>query len=322
LLRPSIQRIIGGEVIRLIHRRNLLKSVAAGAVSLGGLVAAPSSTSKAKTPRQFIESADGTNLFYRDWGAGSPVVFLAPWAMHSSWWEQQTIYLADRGLRCISYDRRGHGRSGLPGRGYDFDTLSSDLDALIEQLSLHDIMLVGHSMGCGEVVRYLTRHGSRRVARIALIATNTPLVLKTADNPDGAEKAVLEKARMDLTRDSPGVIARAAPSFFGASKNTVSQEMMQWWTRMMVDGCSLKVMIDLHRMFTETDFRPELTQIKTPTLLIHGDIDVSARLEMTGRKTAQLIPGSRLTIYENAAHGLPVTHADRLNADLLAFAKS
>jgi pimeloyl-ACP methyl ester carboxylesterase len=314
--------MIGGEVIGLIHRRNLLRSAAAGAVSAGVLAAASSATSKAKAPKPFIEAADGTNLFYRDCGAGSPVVFLAPWGMHSSWWEQQTIYLADRGLRCISYDRRGHGRSGLPGRGYDYDTLSSDLDAVIEQLGLHDITLVGHSMGCGEVVRYLTRHGARRVARIALVATNTPFILKTADNPDGVEKAVLEKARADLTRDCPGVIARAAPSFFGASKNTVSEEMMQWWTRMMVDGCSLKVMIDLHRMFTETDFRPELPQIKTPALLIHGDIDVSARLEMTGRKTAKLIPGSRLTIYENAAHALPVTHADRLNADLVAFAKS
>jgi len=187
------------------------------AVSAGGLVASPSS-SKAKSSKQFIEVADGTKLFYRDCGAGSPVVFLAPWAMHSSWWEQQTIYLADRGLRCISYDRRGHGRSGLPGRGYDFDTLSSDLDALIEKLGLHDIMLVGQSMGCGEVIRYLTRHGARRVARIALVATNTPFVLKTADNPDGAEKAVLEKVRMDLTRDCPGVIARAAHRFSARQK--------------------------------------------------------------------------------------------------------
>jgi non-heme chloroperoxidase len=231
--------------------------------------------------------------------------------------------LADRGLRCISYDRRGHGRSAQATRGYDFDTLSSDLNALIEQLGLHDITLVGHSMGCGEVVRYLTRYGGRRVARAVLIATITPFRLKTANNPDGIEKTVLEKARADLSRDRPNQVRRNAPAFFsGASKNTVSEEMMQWWTRMIVDGCSLKVMIDLHRMFTETDFRPELPQIKVPTLLIHGDIDVSTPLEMTGRKTAKLIPGSRLTVYENAAHGLPVTHADRLNADLLAFAKS
>src|SRR5262249_37795464 len=177
-------------------------------------------------------------------------------------------------------------------------------------------------MGCGEVIRYLTRHGARRVARIVLVATNTPFVLKTADNPDGVDKAVLEKGRADLSRDRPNGIARNAAAFFGAPTNQVSEEMMQWWTRMIVEGCSLKVTLDLHRMFTETDFRQELTQIKMPPLLIHGDIDVSARLEMTGRKTAKLIPGSRLIIYENAAHGLPVTHADRLNADLLAFVKS
>jgi pimeloyl-ACP methyl ester carboxylesterase len=310
-------------VIRLIDRRNLFKSVAAGAVSAGALVASPASTSKAKTPpKQFVEAADGTSLFYRDWGAGSPVVFLAPWAMNSISWEQQTIYLADRGFRCISYDRRGHGRSGQPGRGYDFDTLSSDLDALIEQLGLHDITLVGHSMGCGEVVRYLTRHGARRVARIVLVATITPFILKTADNPDGVEKTVLEKGRADLSRDCPNVVARAAPAYFGTPKNTVSEEMMQWWTRMIVDGCSLKVMLELHRMFTETDFRPELAQIKVRTLLIHGDNDTSTPLEKTGRKTVPLIPGSRLIVYENAAHGLPSTHADRLNADLLEFAKS
>ena len=313
--------MISGEVIRWMRRRNLLQSVAAAAVSAGGLVG--SSPSKAKTQaRQFVEVADGTRLFYQDWGSGSPVVFVAPWAMNSNWWEQQTVYLADRGLRCISYDRRGHGRSAQATRGYDFDTLSSDLYALIEQLGLHDVTLVGHSMGCGEVVRYLTRQGGRRVARAVLIATITPFRLKTADNPDGIEKAVLDKARADLSRDRPGQVRGNAPIFFGASKNTVSEEMMEWWTRMIVDGCSLKVMVDLHRMFTETDFRQELPQIKVPTLLIHGDSDNSTPLEVTSRKTVKLIPGARLSIYENAAHGLPVTHAERLNAELLAFAKS
>jgi len=313
--------MISGEVIRWMRRRNLLQSVAAAAVSAGALVG--SSPSKAKTQaRQFVEVADGTSLFYQDWGSGSPVVFVAPWAMNSNWWEQQTVYLADRGLRCISYDRRGHGRSAQATRGYDFDTLSSDLYALIEQLGLHDVTLVGHSMGCGEVVRYLARQGGRRVARAVLIATITPFRLKTADNPDGIEKAVLDKARADLSRDRPGQVRRNAPIFFGASKSTVSEEMMEWWTRMIVDGCSLKVMVDLHRMFTETDFRQELPQIKVPTLLIHGDSDNSTPLEVTSRKTVKLIPGARLSIYENAAHGLPVTHAERLNAELLAFAKS
>lgn len=229
--------------------------------------------------------------------------------------------LAGRGLRCVAYDRRGHGRSGDPSHGYNFDTLADDLAAVIEQLDLHDVTLVSQSMGCGEIVRYLSRHGSSRVARVVLVSTITPFVLKTNDNPEGTDRATLEYVRKMLSKDRPSPIAAAAPGFFGTSKNRVSQEIMDWWVRMMVDGCSLKTMLDLHRMFTETDFRPELPRISVPTLLIHGDNDTSTPIEATARRTAPLIPGCQLKVYEGAAHGLPITHADQLNADLLAFAK-
>ena len=203
-----------------------------------------------------------------------------------------------------------------------FDTLAADLAAVIDQLRLQDITLVGHSMGCAEVVRYLSRHGVRRVARVVLVATTTPFTLKTPDNPEGVDKTVLEKGRADLSRDRPNQLAQAAPAFFGAPPNSVSEATMQWWTRMMIDGCSLKTMLDLHRAFTETDFRPDLGNVTVPTLLIHGDKDVSTRLEFTSRRTQPLIPGSQLKVYEGAAHGLPITHMDRLNADLLTFARS
>jgi non-heme chloroperoxidase len=314
-----------------MHRRSLLKSIATIAASTGLVAASKANgqsngsllTPAGKKPqaKQFIEAGDGTNLFFRDWGTGRALVFLAPWTMNSAWWEYQIADLSARGVRCVAYDRRGHGRSDEPNHGYEFDTLADDLQTVLEQLALHEVTLVGQSMGCGEVVRYLTRHGSDRVARIVLVSTITPFLLKTDDNQDGVERAVHENARKTLSKEHTHLIAAAAPGFFGVPKNNVSQEIMDWWLRMIVDGCSLKVMLDLHKMFTETDFRPELRKISVPTLLIHGNNDVSTPLETTARKTVPLITGCQLKVYEGAAHGLPFTHADQLNADLLAFAK-
>ena len=314
-----------------MDRRGVLKSVmstvgGAGLIAAGGgaLVAEEQTSRVSQTkggPVAFIDSRDGVGLFYRDWGTGSPLVFLAPWSMDSDWWEYQMAYLAGQGLRCIAHDRRGHGRSVEPSGGYEYDTLADDLNEVIERLDLHGVTLVGHSIGCGEVVRYLSRHGAGRIARIAMVAPNTPLVVKTADNPNGVDRRLLEEVRARLSKDRPHVIAAAAPAFFNARKNSVSAEMMQWWTDMMLK-CSLRVLLDMHRMFTETDFRSELSQISLPTVIIHGDSDTSAPIDRTGRKTASLISGSQLKVYEDAAHGLPITHMERLNQDLLAFARS
>jgi non-heme chloroperoxidase len=270
----------------------------------------------------FIVTHDGTRLFYRDWGSGRAVFFAAPWALNVDWFEYQMTYLASHGFRCVGYDRRGHGRSDEPGRGYDFDTLAGDLSTVIERLGLRDIVLIAHSMGAGEAVRYLASHGARRVAKLVLIAPITPFTLKTPDNPDGVDRSQLEKGREGLSRDRAGQIADAAPAFFGTDKNKVSAATMQWWIDMIVNGCSLKVMVDLHRVFTETDFRPDLRTIKVPTLIVHGDHDVSTVLDRTGRRTAELISGSRLSIYEGAAHGLPITHMDQLNRELATFVSS
>ena len=314
-----------------MDRRGVLKSVmstvgGAGLIAAsGGALVAEEQTSRVSPtkgrPVAFIESRDGVGLFYRDWGTGSSLVFLAPWGMDSDWWQYQMAYLVGQGLRCIAYDRRGHGRSVEPSGGYEFDTLADDLNEVIERLDLHAVTLVGHSMGCMEVVRYLSRHGAGRIARIAMVAPNTPLIVKTADNPDGVDRRVLDGALARLSRDRQYVIATAATAFFGAPINSVSAEMMQWWTNMILK-CSLRVLLDLRRMFTETDFRSELSKISLPTVIIHGDSDTSAPIDRTGRKTASLISGSQLKVYEGAAHGLPITHMDRLNQDLLAFARN
>lgn len=311
-----------------MRRRSLLKSIAT-IVAGTGLVGKAHGLGRewplipaGEKPRakQFIEAADGTNLFFRDWGTGRPLVFAAPWALNSAWWEYQMADLAGRGLRCVAYDRRGHGHSGEPGHGYEFDTLADDLAAVVEQLDLRDITLVGQSMGAGEVVRYLSRHGSSAIGRVVLIAPVTPFLLKTEDNPDGVDGSNFERVRQALSKDRPNVIAAFAPAFFGAPKNPVSAEMMQWLTSMALQ-CSLRVTLDLNHALTETDFRADLRTITLPVLIIQGDNDVGTPIKITGRKTANLITGSQLKVYEGAAHGLNITHMDRLNHDLLAFIK-
>jgi non-heme chloroperoxidase len=303
-----------------MFRRDLLKSVVFSVSGAGHQSGASSTATVPGLRGTFIEARDGTRLFHRDWGTGSPMVFVPPWSLNADWFEYQMTPLSAQGLRCVAYDRRGHGRSDEPGRGYDFDTLADDLATVIERLDLSGVTLVGHSMGVAEVARYLARHKPARVARVVLIAPITPFTLKTPDNPNGVDRSVLEKGRAALSRDRPGQIAQAAPAFFGPH-NGVSAAMLAWWTDMIVERCSLKVMLDLHRGFTETDFRPDLRTIALPTLIVHGDKDTSTPLDTAGRGTAALISGSRLSVYEGAAHGLPITHAERLNQDLLAFAK-
>jgi pimeloyl-ACP methyl ester carboxylesterase len=299
-------------------------ALAAGFVDVDNSEAARASTKESQPPGgrvPFVQAKDGTRLHVRDWGAGRPVVFVAPWALNSDWWDRNMTSLVDHGFRCVAYDRRGHGRSEETGRGYDFDTLADDLSAVLDRLDLRNVLLVGHSMGASEVVRYLTRHRSARATRALLVAPITPVTLKTESNPDGVPREILEQGRDALRKNVHQRIAEAAPGFFGAPKNNVSSQAMDWWTRMMVDRCSLKVMLDLHKLMTEADFRAELRTLTLPTLIVHGDSDTSAKLELTGRRTQQLIPNSELTVYAGAAHGLPFTHTEQLQADLLAFAR-
>jgi pimeloyl-ACP methyl ester carboxylesterase len=270
----------------------------------------------------YVQTCDHTRLFYTDGGTGKPIVFVASAWLDSRMWEFQVPYLVDHGFRCIAYDRRGHGRSDWPWDGYDYDTLADDLAALLDHLDLHDLMLVSHSAGAGEIVQYLARHGSARVARIAIVSGTTPGLMKRGDNLEGID---IELVRADLamrTADRPKWFAENAGDFFGAGLPgiRVSTEFTEFVIRQCLD-CSARATVQFFMTGFTSDLRDQLRAIQVPALIVHGDRDIQAPLELCGQKTAQLVQRGTLRVYENAAHGLFLTHADRLNADLLAFAR-
>jgi pimeloyl-ACP methyl ester carboxylesterase len=267
----------------------------------------------------FIETADRTSLFVTEWGSGPPVVFTHAWGLRSDEWNYQIPALAAAGLRCVLYDRRGHGQSDRPAAGYDIDTMADDLAAVIEHFDLHEATLVAHSIGSKEAVRYLTRHGDARIARLALIAPTTPLLRRTADNPDGLDPALIEANRAAIAANVPKWCAdfEAVGPYFGASPGG-SQGLIDWTIRMIVDT-PLYVLLETLKVNTDADMRDELQKIQVPALIIQGDQDASAPIELTGRKTARLIGGASLTVYPGAGHGLYASDHEALNADLLAF---
>jgi pimeloyl-ACP methyl ester carboxylesterase len=247
-------------------------------------------------------------------------VFVASAWLSSRMWEFQMPDLVARGLRCIAYDRRGHGRSDWTWDGYNYDTLADDLAALLDHLDLHDVTLVGHSMGGGEVIRYLTRYGTKRVGRIALVAATAPFPMKTADNPAAIDRELMEADLAARTADRPRWFAENADGFFGIGLPgiSVSPELVQHVIRQCLD-CSPRAASAFFLAGFTTDFRAELQAITAPTLVIHGDHDVQAPIALCGRRTADLVPDNTFKVYENAAHGLFITHAARLNEDLLGF---
>jgi non-heme chloroperoxidase len=264
----------------------------------------------------FLEMNDGTFLFYREAGIGKQVaVFLHGNGETSQIWQYQMAYLADHKIHCIAFDRRSHGRSSDPGRGFDYDTLSDDLANAMAQLELSNTVLISHSMGAGEIVRYLTRHGADRVARIVLVSPTTPFVMKTADNPNGVDKTILDALPPKLCHDFPKWAVDNVRTFLGPN---ASEETVQWRLR-LCDQCSLKAIVECYRAITETDFCAELPRISIPTLIIHGAADQSAPIDSTARRTASLIPKCELRVYPGAPHLLLLTDIDRLNRDLLEF---
>lgn len=311
-----------------MDRRTLLKSATSTAVGASLLAAAtddatsaePAPPSAKPHASDFIETRDGAKLAYTDWGSGPPVVFVHAWALPSPMWDYQIGALSHVGLRCIAYDRRGHGRSSKPGSGYDCDTLADDLSALLTQLDLKGVTLVSHSFGSAEVVRYLTRHGAGRVARIALIAPAAlPFVMKTPDNPNGIPAEQLEFFRSKvLQADFPKWLEDGKQAFFVPETSLSLQD----WVKELMLTTPLAVALETNRSVTSTDFRKELIGIGVPTLIIHGDKDVSAPIDLTGRAAAALIPKAEFKVYEGAPHGLFVTHKDRLNANIVGFIKA
>jgi non-heme chloroperoxidase len=267
----------------------------------------------------FIETADRTSLFVTDWGSGPPVVFTHAWGLRSDQWNYQVPALTAAGLRCVLYDRRGHGRSDRPAAGYDIDTMADDLAAVIGHFDLHEATLVAHSLGSKEAIRYLTRHGDSGIARLALIAPTTPLLRRTAGNPDGLDPALIDASYAAVAADVPKWCAdfEAAGPYFGTSPGA-SPGLVDWTIRMIVDT-PLPVLLETLKVNADADMRAELQKIQVPTLIIHGDQDASAPIDLTGRKTAGLIAGASLTVYPGAGHGLYASDHHTLNADLLAF---
>jgi pimeloyl-ACP methyl ester carboxylesterase len=302
-----------------MDRRNVLKSAVlstAGAMILPPRVeaqATPVHSSKAER-RTVIEATDGTPLYYEDWGNGQPVLFLHGAGSNWEQWNYNMLTLSHQ-LRCIAYDRRGHGRSSDFGQGFDYDILAEDLAEVIKQLNLTRLVVIAHSMGGGEIVRYLSRYGAGRIARIVLVGPTLPFILKTPDNPDGVDEEAFSALRAQWAKDYPRWIAENARPFFMPE---TSEAMVQWGCSLMMHT-PLKTVINCNHIISQTDFRRELVRITVPTLIIHGDKDVSAQIDFTGRRTAALIHGSEFKVYEGAAHGLFITHAERFNHDVLQF---
>ena len=303
-----------------MNRRNALLSVACAGLAAPTLAAANDARPKSgRLPaRRQVVARDGTRLFHRDWGDGQPIVFMSGWALNSEAWAYQAADLSDQGLRCIAYDRRSHGRSDDPGRGYDLDTLADDLDSVITDLDLHDVTVVAHSFAGLEVTRYLTRHGSGRVRRVLYLAPVTPCLLQKPDNPHGVPRAAFEANWTDWRKDYPGWLDANGPGFFTPE----TSQSVQDWTKDMMLRTSLRAVIDIGRTMAEADVRDQLKRLDVKALVIQGDRDMSAPLPLTGQRTAPLIPGAQLKVYAGAPHGLYFTHAARLNADIAAFAKA
>jgi non-heme chloroperoxidase len=267
-----------------------------------------------------ITTKDGTEIYYKDWGSGKPVVFSHGWPLSADAWEDQMVFLGTRGYRCIAHDRRGHGRSGQPWGGNDMDTFADDLAALVEQLDLKDVIHVGHSMGGGEVTRYIGRHGTQRVAKAVLIAAVTPLMLKTAANPGGLPIDAFDKIRAGVLADRSQFFKDLTLPFYGANRpdTKVSQGLRDsFWHQGM--QASLKSVFDCIKAFSETDFTEDLQKFNIPTLIMHGDDDQIVPIGTTALLASKLVKGSTLKIYPGASHGLCSTHKDQINADLLAF---
>lgn len=262
------------------------------------------------------------NLFYQEYGTGTPVVFIHGWPLNHEMWEYQLTELPKHNLRCIAYDRRGFGKSDRSWEGYDYDTLSNDLHELITQLNLTNVVLVGFSMGGGEIARYIGKYGSDKISKIIFISSVTPFRLKTTDNPEGTEKAAFDETVQKIQADRPAFLVEFAEKFYGIddSKSAVSKPILEWNQTLCLTS-SAKATTDCVRSFSETDFRQDLAKIKIPVLIIHGDADKTVPIKVSGDKTAALIPHAKYTIYKDAPHGLFITEKEKLNTDIVDFIK-
>lgn len=272
----------------------------------------------------FINSAQNNTppvqIYYEDYGKGKNVVFIHGWPLSGSMWEYQVTQLPQQGMRCIAYDRRGFGKSDRPAEGYDYNTLAGDLKALLDELDLNDVTLVGFSMGGGEIAKYFSLYGGKRVSKVVLISAVVPYMLKTADNTEGVPQEVFDSMTKGMIEDRPGFMEDFNKDFFGVSlvNHPVSSAFL---TNSLVKCMDANVIATLQcaKSFSSTDFRMDVPTINVPTLIIHGDADKTVPIKATGEESAKLIPGAKFIVYEGAPHGLWYTEKDRLNQDLIDF---
>ncbi len=275
--------------------------------------------SKARTI-DTVTARDGTIIHFTDWGHGTPVVFSHGWPLSASAWEDQMLFLAEHGYRVIAHDRRGHGRSTKAWHGNDMDTYADDLATLLDTLDITGATLVGHSTGGGEVARYIGRHGTQRVAKAVLVGSVTPQMVVSPSNPDGVPMSVFDGIRQGVRKDRAQFFLDLTIPFFGFNRPgaPVSEGMRQSF---LIQGlqCSLKSAHACIKQFSETNFSADLARMTIPTLVIHGDDDQIVPIATTARRAIEMLPQGRLSVYEGAGHGLPSTHKDQLNEELLAF---
>ena len=319
------------EAEEITSRRKLLVSVAgvaagAGLLATGGAAAAaakPAATAAAGKTVNSITVKDGTVIHFKDWGTGTPVVFSHGWPLQGDAWEDQMMFLASHGYRVIAHDRRGHGLSSQPWQGNNMDTYADDLAALLDALDIKGATLVGHSTGGGEVAHYIGRHGEKRVAKAVLVGAVPPQMVQSPTNPGGLPMSVFDGIRASVLADRSQFFKDLSGPFYGAnrpgSKVTQGQRDTFWLQGMQ---CGIKNAYDCIKEFSEVDYTADLKKITVPTLVVHGSDDQIVPIDASGKASAKIIKHAKLIIYEGAPHGLPTTHKDRLNEDLLAFIKS